>query len=400
MSFVTNCTCVVCGSEAPLPRSAGTCPACADPFATLEINFDLDGVRQSMTPEALAERPRNHWRYAELLPIEPDETAFRWPVGWTPILESPRLAEWAGAARLRIKDDGRNPTGSFKDRASSVGVLHAMQAGDTAISCASTGNAASSLAGFAAIAGMPATIFVPQRAPKPKIAQLLIFGADVRRVLGTYAQAYDLCNTECDANGWHNRNCAINPYLVEGKKTCGLEIAEQTAADLPDWVVLSVGDGCTIAGVCKGLMQMHELGFIDREPRVLGVQAEGVDPIAAAFETGDLPMDRTGDTMADSIDVPVPRNWRKAVNRVREANGAFVRVSNVEIAEAMQATGANAGVFCEPAAAASIAGIRRAIADGVIEPTASVLAVSTGSGLKDVDSAIAVVGEPTDVQPS
>ena len=399
MSFITDCVCVVCSKPAPLPRSAGVCPACGDPSATLEINFDLDRVRASMTRQALASRPLNHWRYAELLPIEPDETAFAWPVGWTPILESPRLAAWAGAKRLRIKDEGRNHTGSFKDRASSVGVLRAMQVGDTAIACASTGNAASSLAGFAAMAGMHATIFVPKRAPKPKIAQLLIFGADVRRVQGTYAQAYDLCNAQCAEHGWHNRNCAINPYLVEGKKTCGLEIAEQTAHDPPDWVAISVGDGCTIAGVARGLMQMHKLGFLNRVPRVLGVQAAGVDPIAVAFETGELPTDRAGRTMADSIDVPVPRNWRKAVDRVRACDGAFVRVNNDEIAEAMKAAGAKAGVFAEPAAAASIAGVKRAIADGVIGPKASVLAVSTGSGLKDVDSAIAVVGEPRDVQP-
>ena len=399
-NLITGCTCVVCGGAAPLPRSAGTCPSCNDPFATLEINFDLDRVRASMTPDALASRPFNHWRYAELLPIEPDERAFAWPVGWTPILDSPRLAQWANAKRLRIKDEGRNHTGSFKDRASSVGVLRAMQAGDTTIACASTGNAASSCAGFAAIAGISATIFVPARAPMPKIAQLLIFGADVRRVRGTYAQAYDLCNSECDAHGWHNRNCAINPYLVEGKKTCGLEIAEQISSDLPDWIAISVGDGCTIAGVAKGLTQMHELGFIDRVPRILGVQAEGVDPIAIAFEQGgNLPMDRTADTMADSIDVPVPRNWRKAVNRVRDCNGAFVRVTNDEIAQAMQAAGAKAGVFCEPAAAASIAGVKRAIAEGIIEPTSSILAVSTGSGLKDVDSAIAVAGEPNEVDP-
>ncbi|MCB9838088.1 MAG: threonine synthase [Phycisphaeraceae bacterium] len=399
MTFVTGCVCVVCGKPSDLPRSAGTCPSCADPFATLEIGFDLDRVGASMTPEALRGRPLNHWRYAELLPVEPDERAFSWPVGWTPILESPRLAAWAGAGRLRIKDEGRNHTGSFKDRASSVGVLRALQRGDTTIACASTGNAASSCAGFAAVAGIKATIFVPRRAPRPKIAQLLIFGADVRRVLGTYAQAYDLCNAQCAEHGWHNRNCAINPCLVEGKKTCGLEIAEQTAHDLPDWVAISVGDGCTIAGVAKGLMEMRELGFIGRVPRILGVQAAGVDPVAVAFETGALPTDRDGETMADSIDVPVPRNWRKAVRRVRDCDGAFVRVTNDEIAEAMKATGAKAGVFSEPAAAASIAGVRRAIAEGVIGAGASVLAVSTGSGLKDVDSAIRVAGEPTDVEP-
>ncbi|MCA9292284.1 MAG: threonine synthase [Phycisphaerales bacterium] len=399
MTCMSGCVCVVCGKPATLPRSAGVCAHCDDPFAVLEVLFDLGRVRKSMTRSALAARPPNHWRYAELLPLDPDERAFAWPVGWTPVLDAPRLADWTGVGRLRLKDDGRNPTGSFKDRASSVGVARAMQLGDARIACASTGNAASSCAGFAAMAGIGATIFVPQRAPKPKIAQLLIFGADVRRVRGSYAQAYDLCSRSCDEHDWHNRNCAINPYLVEGKKTCGLEIAEQCATALPDWVVVSVGDGCTIAGVAKGLMEMHELGFIERVPRVLGVQAMGVDPIAIAFETGQLPANRTAATMADSIDVPVPRNWHKALQRVRACDGAFVRVDDEAIAQAMRATGARAGVFAEPAAAAAVAGVKQAVAQGILDPKADVLAVITGNGLKDVDSAIAVAGEPNEVEP-
>ncbi|USN98361.1 MAG: threonine synthase [Phycisphaeraceae bacterium] len=398
MSCVSGFHCVVCGEATDAPKSAGVCPRCNDPSAVLEISFDLDKAARTLTPAALAERPFNHWRYRELLPIEPDAKAFTWPVGWTPILESERLAAWAGARRLRVKDDGRNPTASFKDRASSVGVLHALQRGATRIACASTGNAASSLAGFAAIADLPATIFVPAAAAEPKVAQLLVFGADVRRVRGTYEQAYDLCSARCAEHGWYNRNCAINPYLVEGKKTCGLEIAEQTAGDVPDWVAVSVGDGCTIAGVAKGLIEMHRLGFIDRVPRVLGVQAKGVDPVALAFETGE-PTPPDGTTMADSINVAVPRNWRKAVARVRETGGCFVRVSDGEIGEAMKATGALAGVFAEPAGATSVAGLKRAIADGVIDPASNVLAVVTGNGLKDIATAMRLCGQPTEVDP-
>lgn len=399
MRFVQRLSCVSCSETAEPPASVGTCPACGDPFATLEVEYDMGKVAKSLTPEALEARPLSHWRYHELLPIEPDEAAFRWPVGWTPIIETERLAEWTGVARLRIKDEGRNPTGSFKDRASSVGVLHALQAKAQRIACASTGNAASSLAGYAAMANLPATIFVPQAAPEPKVAQLLIYGADVRRVHGTYAQAYDLCTAQCEENGWYNRNCAINPYLVEGKKTCGLEIAEQIAGREPDWVVVSVGDGCTVAGVAKGLMQMHELGFISRVPKVLGVQAAGMDPVARAFETGELPPDFQGQTLADSIDVPVPRNWRKAVKAVKATRGAFVRVGDEEITEAMKATGRLAGVFAEPAAAASVAGIKRAVADGIIAKHEDALAVITGNGLKDIKTAMEIAGKPTEVEP-
>jgi threonine synthase len=399
MRFVSQLVCIACGQPADPPVSAGTCSACADPFAILDVRFDLEKVARSMTPDALASRPMSHWRYHELLPIEPNEEAFAWPVGWTPIIEAPRLGQWAGVARLRLKDEGRNPTCSFKDRASSVGVVHALSAGAKRIACASTGNAASSLAGYAAMAGLPATIFVPLRAPEPKVAQLLIYGADVRRVRGTYAQAYDLCSVECGRHGWYNRNCAINPYLVEGKKTCGLEIAEQTAGRQPDWVVVSVGDGCTIAGIAKGLIEMKTLGVISRVPRVLGVQAEGMDPLARAFETGKLPADFSGETLADSIDVPIPRNWRKAVKYVKDVSGAFVRVSDEAITEAMKSTGHLAGVFAEPAAAAAVAGVHAAVAEGIIAGSADVLAVITGNGLKDIKTAISIAGAPEEVDP-
>jgi threonine synthase len=408
MGEVLRVVCVRCGEAVEAPVSAGTCPRCDDPFAVLDVEYDLDRVRGSLTRDALSGRPENHWRYRELLPVESDAGVFgdggsgdgrEWRVGWTPLMDSPRLAAWAGAGRLRVKDDGRSLTGSLKDRASSVGVLHALQRGADRIACASTGNAASSLAGWAAVAGLDATIFVPRRAPAPKVTQLLMYGADVRRVRGTYAQAYDLCSAECDRGGWYNRNCAINPYLVEGKKTCGLEIAEQTAGSPADWVVVSVGDGCTVAGIAKGLMEMRAIGLADRSPRVLGVQAAGVDPIARAFEQGALVEDEFPGTIADSIDVPVPRNWRKAVARVRASGGGFVHVSDEEIEAAMRAGGRLAGVFAEPAAAAAIAGVRRAVLDGVIASGEDVVVVSSGSGLKDIETASRVAGEPRDVDP-
>jgi len=400
MPHVTSLTCVACHAAVDPPTSAGTCPSCGDPSCVLEVGYDMAAVAASMTRQALASRSPSHWRYHELLPVEPDEVAFGWPVGGTPVLDAPRLAAWTGTARLRLKNDGQNPTASFKDRASSVGVLHALQRGAGRIACASTGNAASSLAGFAAMAGLPATIFVPERAPEPKLAQLLIYGADVRRVHGSYAQAYDLCTAACEHDGWYNRNCAINPYLVEGKKTCGLEIAEQTASDLPDWVVVSVGDGCTVAGIAKGLAEMHELGYVDRVPHVLGVQAASMDPVARAFEAGELSTPPSGTTIADSIDVPIPRNWRKAVARVRQTGGAFTRVTDEEIRDGLTACGRLSGIFAEPAAAAAVAGARRAARDALIPAGADVLVVITGNGLKDIATAISIAGSPTEVDPA
>jgi threonine synthase len=318
---VTELTCITCGSTFPginLDTAEATwmiCPHCGPFDGILHIGYDLDRVRAAWQRNPLENRPRNQWRYAELLPLLPAAVPRDWSVGFTPLVNSERLARHLGVRQILFKDEGRNPTGSFKDRSSATGVAHALQVGATTIACASTGNAASSLAGHAALAGLPAFIFVPRTAPEPKVAQLQVFGATVFAVNSSYDEAYDLCTKACRAFGWYNRNCAINPVLVEGKKTAGLEVAEQShrAGGVPDWVAVSVGDGCTIAGIWKGLRTMRELGVIDRLPRLLGVQASQVNPIQHALEHDNLPKRLGGRTIADSIDVHVPRNWRKAV---------------------------------------------------------------------------------------
>jgi threonine synthase len=375
-----------------------TCPACGPDDGILELRFVLDAVRAAWRKEPLADRPLNHWRYRELLPLDPAAIPADWPVGWTPILDTPRLAGEIGVAQLLVKDEARNPTASLKDRASSVGVAHAIEHGATTIACASTGNAATSLAGHAALAGMKCVIFVPRNAAAPKLAQLLVYGACVFSVAGPYDDAYRLCSAACERFGWYNRNCAINPVLVEGKKTCGLEIAEQCAArgGVPDWVVVSVGDGCTIAGIAKGLAEMHTLGVIESVPRLLGVQAAGVAPVEYALQHDTLPQSSTGTTIADGINVLVPRNWRKAVNAIRAAGGAIVTVSDEQILAALAQAGRH-GVFGEPAAVAAIAGVKAAIERGTIKPSDRVLAVNTGSGLKDTASAMKASGTPIEI---
>jgi threonine synthase len=365
----------------------------------LEAVFDLRAARRTLTPRALAARPRDHWRYRELLPVPAAARRPPWPVGWTPIAPAPRLAEWAGVRALLLKDEGRNPTASFKDRASSVGVARALHRRASVVACASTGNAASSLAGAAASVGLRAVIFVPEFAPEAKLAQLLVFGARVLRVRGTYDQAWELCQRACGRYGWYNRNAAVNPSLVEGKKTCGLEAAEQLGAEVPDWVAVSVGDGCTIAGVWKGLQHMHALGFIPRLPRMLGVQADGARPLVDAFRAGRDLVPGPASTIADSICVGHPRNWRKALHAVRESGGALVAVPDEAILEAMRESGRRAGLFGEPAGVAGLAGVRQAVADGIVGRRARVLAVVTGSGLKDTRTAARAAGAPIDLPP-
>ncbi len=403
-STLTRLSCVNCdhsievSDETVHSKQWMTCPACS---SELDIQYDREAVQEAWAKRPLSERPLNHWRYQELLPLAADWVPHHWPVGWTPLIDTPRLASELGIQSLLFKDEGRNPSGSLKDRASSVGVAHALQVGADTVACASTGNAATSLACHAALAGLKARIFVPHTAPEPKLAQLLVYGAKVFAVNGTYDEAYQLCSAACEQFGWYNRNCAINPVLIEGKKTAGLEIAEQVAnaGGVPDWVVVSVGDGCTIAGIWKGLVEMHALGRLDRLPRLLGVQAAGVAPIAHALEHNTLPESCDGSTIADSIDVPVPRNWRKAVQSLRGSDGAVVCVTDEQLLDAIRLGGKH-GIFAEPAGAAALAGIAVAIESEIIGPNDRVLAMMTGTGLKDIRSSVRAGGEPIPIQPN
>jgi len=304
-----------------------------------------------------------------------------------------------GIRQLFLKDDGRNATGSLKDRASALAVVKARERRQKIIACASTGNAASSCAGMAASMGLRSVIFVPERAPEPKVTQLLVFGATVLRVRGSYEDAFRLSQQACEKWGWYNRNCAINPYLVEGKKTVGLEIAEQLAWQSADWVAVSVGDGCTVAGVWKAFRELQILRLIERAPRILGVQAEGAAPVTAAFLSGETLRPIQPRTIADSIAVGVPRNWKKAVMAVRESGGAMVNVSDEEILDALRYTGRLSGIFAEPAAATAVAGLRRAIADGIVGRRGRAVALITGNGLKDTQSARSAVRDPFDISP-
>ncbi len=366
----------------------------------LDVQYDYPAISKRLTRRSLAKRPEySHWRYRELLPIRKDAVLPSLQVGWTPVVRADSLARHLGLKTLYLKDDGRNPSGSLKDRASAVGVVKAREKRQKIIACASTGNAASSLAGMAASLGLRSVIFVPERAPEPKVTQLLIFGATVLRVRGSYEDAFQMCQGACERWGWYNRNSAINPYLVEGKKTVGLEICEQLDWQVPDWVAVSVGDGCTIAAVWKAFHEMKTLGLIDRTPKMLGVQAAGAAPVTAAFRSGEALKPIEPQTIADSIAVGVPRNWKKAVLAIQASSGTMINVEDEEILEAMRCAGRLAGVFAEPAAATAVAGVRRAVEEGIIGRKASVLAVITGNGLKDIRSAQSAVTKPFDIAP-
>ncbi len=394
MKNVIHAKCVKCGKiyEAVPDLTNCTCGG------ILDIIYDYDYIKNQLTKEKLASRRDNSmWRYRELLPVEETTPAPPLRVGWSPLYEAGRLAEQLGIAHLYVKDDGVNPTASLKDRASSMAVAKATEAGAKVIACSSTGNAASSLAGNAAAAGMQTYIFVPSRAPKGKVAQLMTFGATVISVQGSYEETFELSKQAIEKWGWYNRNAAINPYLSEGKKTVGLEIMEQLDWKVPDYIAISVGDGCTIAGLWKGLKDLHAIGFIDRLPRLISAQAEGCCPLNRAIETGEPWRPMEENTLADSIAVGVPRNADKALMAIRESNGLTVNVSDAEIMAAQKLLGRTCGVFGEPAGVTGAAGLKKLCEQGRIERDAAVVSVVTGNGLKDVANAIAACGEPISI---
>ena len=383
--------CVKCGKTYEAVPDLTNCEC----GGILDIVYDYDYIKTQLTKEKLAaRRDMTMWRYRELLPIE--ETTENTPlrVGNSPLYEEPCLAEELGLGRLWVKDDGQNPTASLKDRASAMAVAKAREAGAEVIACSSTGNAASSLAGNAAAAGLKTYIFVPSRAPKGKVAQLMTFGATVISVEGSYEDTFELSKAAIDRWGWYNRNAAINPYLSEGKKTVSLEIAEQLNWQMPDHLAISVGDGCTIAGVWKGLKDLHAIGFIDRLPRLISVQAEGCCPLNRAIAEGKPWHPMEENTLADSIAVGVPRNADKALMAIRESNGIVVNVSDAEIMAAQKLLGRTCGVFGEPAGVTGTAGVKKLCEQGVLGKNDTVVSVVTGNGLKDVANAIKACGEP------
>ena len=306
MSFVKSAVCVKCGHEQEALPTTTTCEKCG---GIMDIKYDYEGIRRKLSPALLKDRrEQTMWRYMEFLPVDPDAVGKinRLKVGCSPLYKVDRLAEKLGLGTLWVKDDGINPTASLKDRASAMAVVKATEAGMATIACSSTGNAASSLAGNAAAAGYKTYIFVPERAPKGKVSQLMIFGANVVSVQGNYEDTFKLSAEAIDHFGWYNRNAAINPFLMEGKKTVALEICEQLDFKMPDYIAISVGDGCTIGGLWKGLKDMHEAGFIDRLPKIISVQAEGCYPINRAVMTNTPWEPMEENTIADSIAVGVP----------------------------------------------------------------------------------------------
>lgn len=382
------------------------CPACGD-MAALDMVPNYARIRARWGLSDLAgERRFSMWRYAPLLTLQQDVT---WVaaqpalsgVGWTPLYQAERLGQTMGLHHLYIKDDGRNPTGSLKDRASALVVAQAREQGETTIATASSGNAAAALAGLGAAAGMRCIIFVPKAAPEAKVAQLLIYGAKVLLIDGSYDDAVDLCLAACKTWGWYCRNTAYNPHTAEGKKTVALEIVEQLGGQTPDTVIVSVGDGNIITGLHRGFADALALGWISSMPRLIGVQATAASALYQAWNRGASEVTpAAATTLADSINVGLPRDGWRALRAVRQTGGSMVAVDDYAILAAMRMVARTTGIFTEPACAATFAGLGLLASQGEIKADERVVVVNTGNGLKDVAAAGRATVQPQVIAPT
>jgi threonine synthase len=423
MNKFTGYRCSLCGAEYLPNQITYTC-SCG---GNLDVVLDYEAIKKKYQPDDFQCRDEtNLWRYLPLIPVSFPKQAERTPLnlaGGTPTICLPRLAKKLGIEQLWLKDESRNPTASFKDRASAVVVARAMELGrgteslPPVLVTASTGNAGAALAGMAAAVGQKAVIFAPKTAPPAKVAQLLVFGARVLLVDGSYDQAFDLSVKAAARFGWYCRNTGYNPFTLEGKKTAAFEIWEwmishlgmgrrkatgqltEPVKPLPLTIFVSVGDGNIISGIHKGFKDLQALGWLDKMPRLIGVQAEGSAAIARAFRAGDekiVPVESK--TLADSISVDLPRDGVRAVRAAAQTGGTYITVSDAEILSAIAELGSQ-GVFSEPAAATAYAGVTAAKIQGLLDPGAPVLVVNTGSGLKDIRAAMLSVEDAPIIPP-
>lgn len=373
--LVTHLECLRCGNHYSMDPRAYLCPRCgtggerADP-GILDVHYDYVAARRSLPFLA-----RNDvFRYMPLLPVRGAAPVL--PAGATPLVPAPKLAQRLGLAALYLKDETRNPTRCLKDRATAIGATLALESGATDVYCASAGNAAISLAGFAAHLGLRCHVFVPSYASPTRLDWLNRFGAQTHVSTGNYDQAFAEAEQTGTENRWYSRNCAFNPFLVEGKKTCGLETAEQLPGAAADLVIAPVGDGCTLAAIGKGFREALELGIARRLPRLVGVQAEGVQPMVSRYRGGVPAPD--AETAASSIAVRRPRNALRLLGELRASHGEMLAVPDAAIAAAQQRLAEDGGIVAEFTSAATLAGLEALAARESLAGKTAVLVITGG----------------------
>jgi threonine synthase len=399
MSFVKVLRCVSCKKEFDPKKIVYTCDRCGE---KLDVIYDYEAVKSKVERSELEQRHgASSFRYREFLPIFDISKVPSLGEGGTPLVQCRRLGERLGLSDLYAKDETRNPTGVFKDRATVMATNKALEFDRRIVTIASTGNAAASMAAYAAKAGLSCVVFVPEETPIGKLSQSIAYGADVVQIRGNYDQAYDLAVEACEVFHWYNCNPATNPFRTEGKKTTAYELCEQFDWKPPDWVVVPIGNGCNLAGIWKGLKEYNELGFISEKPQMLGIQPTGSDPLVSAFKQKRGTLEPvTPKTLAGALAVGKPRNFIKAMKSLQESNGVAESVTDDEILEAQSVLARTEGIFAEPGGAAPLAGIIKLVKEGTIDRHDRICCVVTGNGLKDPEAPLKKARKPSLIDPT
>jgi threonine synthase len=398
MSFATGLICRECGSAYP-SEARYSCENC---FGPLEVDYDLDAARRVVTRASIESGPRSIWRYEALLP-DPGAEPVDLGAGWTPLRRSTRLAEVLGVRELWLKDDTRNPTGSFKDRVVSVALSSARRLGFTTAACASTGNLATSVAAHAAFIGWPSVTIIPSDLEKSKIAMTAIFGGTVLGVEGNYDDVNRLCvELVAEHEDWAFMNVNLRPYYAEGSKTLAFEICEQLGWRTPDQVVVPLASGSQFTKIAKGFHQFIDLGLVDGDaPRLFGAQATGCSPIATAFANGaEVVTPQRPNTIARSLAIGNPADGPYVLDELRANGGDCGSVSDDEILECIGLLARTEGIFAETAGGVTIASLRQMLDRGTIDPEKSIVAIISGHGLKTLDAIVETATVSSTITPS
>ena len=398
MSFATGLLCRECGSTYP-SEARYSCDFC---FGPLEVNYDLEAAKGVVTRESIESGPNSMWRYAALLP-DPGEEPVDLGAGWTPLRRATRLGEVLGVKELWLKDDTRNPTGSFKDRVVSCALSSARRLGFTTAACASTGNLATSVAAHAAFIGWPSVTIIPSDLEKSKIAMTAIFGGTVLGVEGNYDDVNRLCvELVAEHPDWAFANVNLRPYYAEGSKTLAFEITEQLGWKLPAQVVVPVASGSQLTKVAKGFNEFIELGLVEGPaPILFGAQATGCSPVATAFAEGaEVITPQRPNTIARSLAIGNPADGPYVLDELRTHGGDIGSVPDSEILECIELLAKTEGVFAETAGGVTIASLRQMIKRGTIDPNKSIVAIISGHGLKTLDAVVDTAVVTATIKPS
>ena len=384
-SYLTHLECTYCGIELSADEPHRTCPDCGK---VLYPRYDLQSASAALKREDLKERLPNMWRYFEVMPVLDQANVVTLGEGFTPIFKTDRLATDTGCSSLYIKDEGLNPTASFKARGLGAAVSKAKELGITRLTMPSAGNAAGAMTAYAAKAGMEAYVFMPKDAPEANRVEVEVTGANLELVDGFITDAGRISAQRAEELGLFDVSTLREPYRVEGKKTMGYEIAEQMGWTLPDVILYPTGGGTGIVGMWKAFSEMEAMGWIDgKRPKMFAVQSEGCAPIVRAFNEGTEfaePWENPV-TLAAGIRVPAAIGDYLILQSLRESGGGAITVSEAEILSDLRAVASLEGMFICPEGAAIVAALRKLLADGTLSPDESILLLNTGSGLKYLD---------------